>query len=197
MPTCDCADIEAELAQMELEVQEAQENRARYQNELEIQQDYTQMLLDAANWVSDLIQFDDIRDLVSFVADIAGIAALIIATNKGMAAKAAAIVVAKAIAVVLVGLIASAAASLALEAFFRNRVKYWSNELEERQEAYKKIEGRLTDCESSLTECNACGEEYVDKTECGRECGGCREWYCAHCFDDGIESAELAAGEAF
>lgn len=59
------------------------------------------------------------------------------------------------------------------------------------------IEEELDDCYSSLTNCAACGEEFVDKEECGRECAGCGRWYCINCFDESIESAELAAGEAF
>lgn len=55
----------------------------------------------------------------------------------------------------------------------------------------------LENCESNLIPCDACGEEFIDDTDCIKECEGCGRMYCVNCFDPAIEKAELAAGEPF
>ena len=79
----------------------------------------------------------------------------------------------------------------------KEELEEWKQKLQDRKDKYDEIKDKLDDCYSSLTGCEACGEEFVDKEECGRECEGCGRWYCTNCFDEAIESAELAAGEAF
>lgn len=197
MAICDCSEIEDELDLMEDKVEEAKEKKQDYRISLTAQKEYTQSILDMANSVSEFIGFDDIDDLLS----LAGFAALCEWLTKKIAASAVALARAKAlaayIALVLAYYVPTAAASVALEAFYRNRLNYWSTELEKRENKYGIIKDKLNDCYSSLTECKGCREEYVDKKECGRKCAGCPRWYCTNCFDEAIESAELAAGEAF
>ena len=77
------------------------------------------------------------------------------------------------------------------------KLKGWLVTLEMLRDMYKAILYELKKCVSSLIECKACDEEFEDKEECGRECAGCGRWYCINCFDEAIEIAELAAGEAF
>jgi len=197
MHTCDCRELKNELDLMEEKVQEAGKKITYYQISLTAQKEYTQSILDMANSVSEFIGFDDVDDLL----DLAGFAALCEWLAGKIAASGVALAVAKALAayiiLVLTYYVSTAAASVALEEFYLNRLNYWSTELEERKEKYGIIKDKFNECNSNLTECKGCSEEYVDKKECGRKCSGCGRWYCTNCFDEAIESAELAAGVAF
>jgi len=197
MATCDCSELKNELDLMEDKVEEAKKKKQDYRISLTDQEEYTQSILDMANSVSEFIGFDDIDDLLS----LAGFAALCEWLAGKIAASGVALAVATALASYIAAVLAyyasTAAASVALEAFYRSRLNYWSTELEKRKEKYGIIKDKLNGCYSSLTECKGCGEEYVDKKGCGRKCAGCGRWYCTNCFDEAIESAELAAGVAF
>ena len=189
MATCDCSEIKNELDLMEGKEKEANKKKQDYRILLTAQKEYTQSILDMANRVSEFFEFDDVDDLLDFILDLKELA-------KKIAASAVALARAKAlaayIALVLAYYVSTAAASIALEAFYRLKLNYWSTELEKRKRKCGIIKGKLNGCYSSLTECKGCGEDYVDKEECGRTCAGCGRWYCTNCFDEAIESAELA-----
>ncbi len=194
MHTCDCSELKNELDLMEEKVQEAGKKKQDYRISLTAQEEYTQSILDMANSVYEFFEFDDVDDLLDFISDLEELAGKIAASGVALARAKA---LAAYIVLVLTYYVSTAAASVALEAFYRNRLNYWSTELEKRKKKYGIIKDKLNGCYSSLTECKGCGEEYVDKKECGRKCSGCGRWYCTNCFDEAIESAELAAGEAF
>lgn len=192
--TCDCIELEDDLDAMEDEVEYAKGKVSDYQISLTAQEDYTESILGLANSVSEVFKFDDIDDLLDFISDLEELAEKIAAGGLLLArAKLAAAY----IALVLAYYVTTAAASVALEALYQKLLNSWSTKLEKRKKKYDKIEEELCDCYSDLTECEACNEEFVDKEECGRECDGCGRWYCTNCFVVAIESAELAAGEAF
>ena len=74
----------------------------------------------------------------------------------------------------------------------------WEKKLRKREDRYEKIDKKFKECVSELTaQCKKCDEWFKDKNECGSLCKGCDRWYCTRCFDESIEKAELAAGEAF
>ena len=194
MVTCDCVEIEDELGLMEDEVEEAKGKVSDYQCDRNNQLWYSEIILS---------EMEDIIDILGLGADpttdyeeLMNIAKYLNLLSKGVLATLG-WCMALVLLLTIEGLACSYGTSKDLERYYLMKLNEWQKKLEEREARYNKIEDKLDECKSNLIECEGCGEKFVDKKGCGRVCKGCRRWYCASCFDEAIESAELAAGVAF
>lgn len=192
--TCDCSELEDNLDAMEDEVEEAEGKVSDYQCYLDSQKWYSQLIFDEIDYLCNLLGLDltpdDSLDSFSSAKDVVD---RCIKLSKFALGR----LFLFSLAVTLWGCITSYAASKDLERYYLMKLNKWEKILDDRKKKYDEIEDELSDCYSSLTNCAACGEEFADKEGCGRVCEGCGRWYCTNCFDEAIESAELAAGEAF
>lgn len=186
--TCDCSELEDNLDAMEDEVEEAEDKVLDYQCNLDSQKWYSQLIFGEIVFLCNLLELDltsdDLLDFFSSAKDVVDRCMKLSTSPLGR-------LYLFCLAVTLLGCITSYAASKDLERYYLMKLNKWEEILDDRKRKYGEIEDELNDCYSCLTQCAACGEEFVDKEECGRACEGCGRWYCTNCFDEAIESLEL------
>lgn len=63
--------------------------------------------------------------------------------------------------------------------------------LEIKKEELKTIKEEMDDCFSHLVRCDKCGEHFSTYNDgCIKQCKGCGNYYCDHCFNIGLENYE-------